>query len=116
MKTFYASLAVFALLLLLIFCNGRYVRHATEEMEALLSNATQTEELNEIESAWQVRKRFLSLSVSYEEIKEVDQKLCIMKAALDTGSAESFEEARALAIEALTRIREFEKLSIDNLI
>ena len=42
MKTFYASLIVFFLLLALIVCNGFYVRKTTAALEALLSELSRS--------------------------------------------------------------------------
>ena len=120
MKTFYASLIVFFLLLALIACNGHYVKRTTAELETMLSEHLQmpaeTDALQKIEEAWQKRKRVLSLSVSFEEMRALDEQLLAMRAAVTTDSAADFETARLLAIEALVRIREPEELSIDNLI
>ena len=120
MKTFYASLIVFFLLLALIVCNGFYVRKATAALEALLSELSRSpvEEaaLSNVEGTWQKSKRVLALSVAFEEIRALDEQLLTLRAAASTGSAADFERARLLAIETLVRIRESEGLSIDNLI
>ena len=60
MKTFYASLIVFALLLVLIGCNGIYVRRATKQIESLLEEAVPTESteaLLPLENNWKSKKK-----------------------------------------------------------
>lgn len=120
MKTFYASLITFFLLLSLIIYNGSYVKRTTAELETLLSEHTQmpagTDALQKTEDVWQKSKKVLSLSVSFEEMREIDEQLLSMRAAVTADSAADFEKARLLAMEALARIRESEELSIDNLI
>lgn len=120
MKTFYASLIVFFLLIALIVCNGVYVKRTTAALEALLSEISQmpssAESLQAIEEKWQSSKKILSLSVAFEELRELDAQLLSMRAAVSTGAAADFERARLLAMEALIRMREPEELSMDNLI
>ena len=116
MKTFYASLAAFALLIALIVCNGIYVRRTTAELEMLLSKGADATAFSKAESKWQEHKRLLSLSVSYEEMRELDNQFLAMRAAKNTNSTVTFEKARLLAVESLAHIREFEEFSIDNLI
>ena len=120
MKTFYASLIVFFLLLALIVCNGVYVRRSTAALEEMLSALSQmptdVDSLTEIEEAWQEKRKPLSLSVSFEELRALDEQFLSMRAAVTTGEAAEFERARLLAAKTLAHIREFETLSIDNLI
>ena len=114
MKAFYASIIVFALLLVLILCNGAYVRRTTAEMQILLEKEPTL--LSNIEKHWQMARRTLALSVSFDEIRMLDEHLLAMRAALETGARTDFERHRLLAIETLRRIREPEELSLDNLI
>ena len=120
MKAFYASLIVFGLLLTLIIGNGFFVRSATAELEEALSALRELpaseEKLVRVEMLWEKHRAWLSLSVSYEELKELEGHLLALRAAQETKAACVFENARLAALETLGRIRSLETFSLRNLI
>ena len=120
MKTFIASLCAFALLLLLIAWNVRFVNSAMDELEnSLLSLPTcenASAEIERIDAQWQKKRKAISLSVSYNELREMDVCLAQMSAAVKEQDALQFETARLMALDTITDIRRLERITLVNIL
>lgn len=120
MKTFYASLIVFGVLLALILTNAFFIRHATKEMDDLL-NALPTSEdmgstLESLIAYWEKHKKWISISTSSEVINNVDDHMIELQSAFDQNDAEGFDLAIRLTRNTIARIRREERFSIENLL
>ena len=115
MKTFIFSLCALALLIAGILCNGFYIKNTTAEMEDALRSLpaceSASEETKELLFYFQEQERLLSLSVPAADMREIGNyliKLCVSSVQNDQ---EAFEQARALCLADVARIRELERFS-----
>ena len=120
MRTFIASLCAFALLLLLIAWNARFVNAAMDELEhgirSLPSCESANTQLEHIDTQWQKRRKVISLSVSYNELREMDVCLTQMRAAVKEQDALQFETARLMALDTIMDIRRLERITLINIL
>ena len=119
MKTFWAALIIFGLLLLLIAGNAVFIHHTATELEDRLSDlppcAEATDAVNDLQAFWQKRQEWVGLSVSYEEIRKLDECIIEMQSACAQGEESDFETAKCLAFSAVAYIRRLERFSPENL-
>ncbi|MBR6727823.1 MAG: DUF4363 family protein [Clostridia bacterium] len=119
MKTFYAAIALFLLLLCLILANTLFLHRVTDELELRLHKIS-TENaygaLQELESYWQQKKRILGLSIPTERLNRLQDRITEMKVLLDAADAAGFAHAHALALSAVEQLRESESLSPEHLL
>ena len=120
MKTFFAALAVFALLLTMIAVNACYIRRTADKMEAALSPSDKpldaSEALAGLETLWKEHRNTFGLSVSQDEIRTLDREIIKMRVALQAGAETEFTRARELALESIREMRQMERFSLFNLI
>ena len=116
MKTFWVSLGAMLLLIGAILANAVCVRRITGEMfdglQALPSCAQASEEAQDILKQWKDREHFLQLSVSSTDMTEVGNHLSELCVAAQLKDEEAFEQARALCLLGLSRIRDLERFSL----
>lgn len=115
MKTFIVAICTFSLLLLLIGWNVIFVNRAMNELEEIVSALPSCEKANgplvQAETLWKKKRTALSLSVSYNEIRDLDVSLAEMRAAVEEGDALQFETARLTALGAIDDIRRLERIT-----
>lgn len=115
MKTFLFSVCTLALLIAVIVCNGIYIQNVTNEIEAALlalpTCEAASQEAGDLFAYFQAKEKLLSLSVPAADMREIGNyltKLCVSAAQKDK---EAFEQARALCLADVARIRELERFS-----
>lgn len=120
MKTFYTALCVFSLLCLIIICNVFFIAQTEETLSHMLYTLPcckeAKESLDTLNTFWQKRRIAASLSVSFDAIKEMDDRLTELYSALQNGEEKEFEKARALALNAAERLSRLERFSLENII
>jgi hypothetical protein len=120
MKTFYASLVLFLLLILAIACNAVYVQHVAGELERQLRELPPCERADEaLQDLERYRRRHvgrLGLSVPDERLNRLQELLLDLQIATAARSASAFERARRMAIETVLEIRRAELPSFGNLL
>ena len=114
MKTFLFSISVFTLMVVALLFNSYYVKTATKELaEALQELQTcdiaQSQILRE---RWQDTQKKLELSISAADMAEVSDHLTELCVAAQFESKEAFEQARALCLDDVARIRDLEYFSL----
>ncbi len=116
MKTFLFSLCALALLVGGILFNAAYVRNFTGKMQEGLRDlpacAQASEEASALLSWWQEKEKLLELSISATDRKEVGDRLIELCVAARLGDEETFERARALCLDSITRIQDLERFSL----
>ena len=115
MKTFLFSICALALLVGVILCNGVYVKNVTDEMEAVLLSLPQcqaaSEEADALLSDFHARENLLGLSIPAADMREIGNYLTKLCVAARQNDEEAFEQARALCLADVMRIRELERFS-----
>ena len=115
MRVFVISLLAFALLVGIIVGNCFYVSITTDNIkQALLQLPKVTEAdsaLTQLETYWQMRRTEISFSVSFNEIRDMDNCLIQLRTACACADDYEFELARALALKSAERMRRLERFS-----
>ena len=116
MKTFWFSLGTMLLMVGAILANAACVRHITDEMYDALQSlppCEQTsEEAQDALEYWNDKEHFLQLSVSSTDMTEMEKQLTELCVAAQLKDEEAFEQARALCLLELSRIRDLERFSL----
>ena len=119
MKTFWAALIVFVLLIVLITINACYIQKTAAKIQEVLSSLSSAPNdengLEGLDELWRKHREIFALSVGHEEVKEIDKQLIAMHVAAREGAKNDFHCARLLAIETLDHIRQLEKFAFSNL-
>lgn len=119
MKTFYVSLGIFLLTLVLIVCNAVYIHHITNELQKRLDSLPACERagdaLEALQAYWDRHQCGIELSVSSNTVWQMRDRIAEMKAASAVADAVEFELARALAQSIVLRVQRAECLTLENL-
>lgn len=121
MKTFYAVLLVFVLILGGILLNAieiQSIASETEQRIKALSEYPSEEsalEIAKLQAAWKERTNLLGLSVSYSVIDRVSEQMQLLAAACSFGDVYGYVETRVLLLDAIEDFRRLERLEIANL-
>lgn len=119
MKTFWAALALFAVLLGVVVLNFYHINHVADELNRKLDALPACEEaeeaLDEMYRYWEGHKKCASLSVSYEVLYKMEENMTDMRSAMAEEEASEFEKARALMRISIRQMRRLEKFSIENI-
>lgn len=111
MKTFYAALAVFALLLAAVFINTAHVCRVTAELQEELSSFSDAESaLTAVTELWQKERDILALSKPMDCVWEVDRCLLELEKAVQKRDAAEVDAALRAVSNAVARIRYIEGL------
>lgn len=120
MKTFYASLVTFTLLLLLIGANAVYIRKTATKLEehltTLLIDGSSFQEMDELETYWERRKPFVSLSMPSEVVWSISDRIIEIRSAVTQQDKDGLDLAVRLAIEDVSRMKNTEGFSIETLL
>jgi len=120
MKTFYAALAVFAAMLGLIVWNALHIHTTAAELTARLDAMPScTEAQAEVESLaayWEQKRGLVALSTLYGDVTALDNCIAEMRVAIALGEETDFAQNRALAYNAVARIRRVEQVSLDSIL
>lgn len=117
MKTFYAALSAFALLLIMIFANVLYIqgtaRELTAQLRPFLSENYTEAEMDELEAYWKRRRVTVGLSIPAENVRSIDEHLIEMRSAAACQDRDSMDTAARLALNAVSRMKDVEGFSAD---
>ena len=120
MKTFYATLAVFALMLGLIVWNACHIHQTANELTAQLDAMPQCEQslaaLDALSAYWEKERRVLALSTAFEDIAALDDCITEMRTAAALGEEAEYIKSRAIAYNIIARIRRIEQCSLDSVL
>ena len=119
MKTFYASLIVFVLLLALISVNAVFIHRTAGDLETQLRELPSCEAAEhavaQLEAYWNKRKAWIGFSVPATKMEEMSNHITELRNAAEQQDCKDFELARSLTLETLWRIRHHEKFTAENL-
>ena len=117
MKSFWIMLLVFAMMLGGIAVNCVFIDRTADKMEraiAALPEVGEAEDaLAETEAFWQKRRTAVSISISFNDIRAIDNDLAQMRAAAEVGEDSDYETARLLALSAVAHMRRLERFSLE---
>ena len=119
MKTFITSLCLFALLIGAILLNCAFVRRTVTELEGALRALPECEEalaaVQALEEYWSKCHNELSFSISFTEIKAMDDCIIRLRVAAEHRERYEFELARADAFDAVDHMHRLERFSLDGI-
>ena len=114
MKSFIISIVMLLLIVCGIVFNSIYLTNLTEEMLDLAGDIP--ENLDELTILWEKNHKIIGITVNNNYIYDITTSL-ISARRLYEGSCEGESEAaRDILYEAILRLHEIEKFSIDNII
>ena len=117
MKTFYATLSTFALLLVMICANAFYIKSTARELTVRILpflNEDYTEaEIAALGAYWEKQRTLVGLSVPAEAVFAIDEHLTEMRSALACHSKDDMDTAARLALDAVSRMKCIEGFSLD---
>ena len=120
MKTFYATAAIFLILLGVIWGNTVFIDRMTSDLEQALDGLPSCDVAEEAVCAlkvkWEDCHPWVGLSVSSELILQMYDRLAELTAAVTAQNTADFERAKALTKAAVYAIRDTERLGLDNLL
>ena len=113
MKTFIVAVIAFAILLGTIVVNCVFIKRTTDGLDARLATLTSKEELEQTEAFWKERRRVITLSVSFDRIREMENCFAQMRAAIEEDDTLELNSARYLAQNVVASIRSPERFCIE---
>ena len=120
MKNFYASLAVFSLLITLTVCNYFYINRVADTLftktQALPPCEDATAAVDALCNYWEGQEQLVGLSVSYQYTAKMGEYLLELKSAAAQREQAEFTQGRARLYSAIEDIRRLERFSIDSLL
>lgn len=122
MKSFLASLILFALMLGAILWNTFYISRVSEDLyESLnaLPAAADPDVLTkalELQSYWEKHAPTVGLSVSYTVTDRLSEQAATLVACASCGDTFGFQTAKALFWDAVGDMTRLEKISIENIL
>lgn len=120
MKTFYATLSAFALLLVMICANAFYIRSTAKELTVqilpFLNEDCTEADIASLEAYWDKQRTLVGLSVPAEVVFAIDERLTEMSSALACQSGDDMDTAARLALDAVSRMKCIEGFSLDSVL
>ena len=104
-----------------IILNYRHINSISDEMKVAavsldLSDADECgRQIEYIEDTWKQNEAIFSLSVNFKETDHLGETILALKAAHKSGSAEEFEKARELLVDAIDGVCRLERFSVLNI-
>ena len=117
MKSYFATLAVFGVLLAGMLTNAAYIDRTTAEMSERIDSLpsfdapSSEQELEEIIALWQQKQRLVCLSTPLESVESVTDCFRDMEHARKNGDGAEYEVARSRASNLIRRIARLERLN-----
>ena len=122
MKTFYAAIIFFFILLILIGVNYAYINARSDELEKLTVELPSPESdgcsdsLEKIESLWKKNERIFSFSIVRSEINSVSEAIISLRVYCDKKDSVEFERHKLLLLDAIDEIRRLEAFKIESVL
>lgn len=118
MKSFFSSLAIFALMLGMIVCNYLYIEETCaalhEKIELLPTCEQANSAVEDLVSYWEGESCKIGLSTSQHIIDKMNDCLSELCYAVANGDTQFFECARYRAIGIIKEIEDAESLQLEN--
>lgn len=114
MRTFVISISLFLLLLCCIIINSIYLTGLTEKMLVLANGLPET--IYELSDIWEQNRNYVGITVNYSYIYTISTSIISTKRLYEGSCEGEFEAARDILYEAIMRLHELERFSLDNII
>ena len=120
MKSFYAAMLVFAVLLLLILCNTLFIHRTASEMELRIDAVVEAEDalgaVEELERYWQKKRTPVRLSLHGNIILSIDEHIEEIRWAVEQGKSDELMLAVRQLRAAVTLMRKSHGISPDTVL
>ena len=119
MKAVWACVILLVALLLGVWGNARYIHQSAEWLTNMATKLTKEENrdilLDELETFWEEKRPWFSLSVGFRELDHFAEILSHLRWAHDKKNESEFEKHRRLLEDAIKEITRTEQWSIENI-
>lgn len=120
MKSFAASLILFAIMITALTINGIYINNVTDTLKqstlSITHNDLSPEQIETIHRYWQKNIDIISISVNFHETESITESILSMKAYANIPDSPEFQYAKSKLLETLDKISLGEKISISNIL
>ena len=120
MKSFAASIILFAIMSLAIATNSIYIDNVTDTLKEMASRLPQekdcTDQVGAIVQYWRDNLNTVSISVNFHETEAITEAIFSMQAYAHIPASPEFQYAKTVFLETLSEIALGEKISISNII
>ena len=118
MKSFFCSLAIFALMLGVIICNHFYIVRTCEtlaqKIELLPPCSNAHVAVNELVAYWERKQSKIDISISQHTVDKMNECLHEIEYAIQHEDAQIYEWARYRALSIIEEIKDAESLHPEN--
>ena len=120
MKTFYFSLIVFLLLIIVITVNSTYINIKSDELIELTMKLSSPEsrdcsaELEELEELWGECEKLFGFSVLMSDANYVSEAIISLRTYCDKNDETEFERQKMLLVDKLEDIKTLESFSLES--
>lgn len=121
MKSFYISIVILALIILIISLNFMYINNVSKNLTESVSHIQslpfeeREAEVRRLEQYWEQERKIVSLSVRYTEIDRVDDYVISVSASYRDGNVHDCNQALALMLDAAKELARLEKFDFSNI-
>ncbi|MBQ8545702.1 MAG: DUF4363 family protein [Clostridia bacterium] len=118
MKAFiFAGLSIL-ILILIVVVNGIYVSSVSKELEELSTELSFDDKngLEELESYWRKNETIVCLSISHNDIDNLNIAIDVLKSKQKNGEDSGFYEYKAMLLNYIEEIRNKERVHIHNIL
>jgi hypothetical protein len=121
MKIFIISLVFFTLMLAGIVLNFIYINKVSDELYVMAYEAPAVgvegcyAAVSKLDDYWQKNHDIIRLSVSFVELNQVSDAIVSMKSYAKSGSADDYENARQILLNAIHEMRRLESFKLSSL-
>ena len=121
MKSFLLSMALFALMLLLIVCNFLYVNRTADRLLNLVDSLPSSPDdsalapAEELSDFWQTRMNSIGFSVGYTVLDRVSEQAATLVCSAQYHDFFGYQLAKELLRDAVSDMRRLEQFSFGNI-
>lgn len=125
MKVFVLTVVIFALMTVGIFANTFIMTNMLSDIENSIKKLPRPDELDDpqatvsvydIETAFSEKSFYLSLSMSHDDINNVEQAILSLKAAFEEKDSAAYREQLYQLKDAIKHIKRLAEISWDNVL
>ena len=107
-------------LLSAILCNCIYMHRNADyiysTVDSISSEDDSEDRISALEAFWQRNKKYIALSVSFQDIDKIDDLISNLRSAYDSSNTDELEKVKALLLSASRLLTRYERLDLDNIL
>ena len=122
MKAVKIASVVLLLLSITVTANSLYTRHLTKELSSELSHISiidgeaPTEELKKVASKFNRAERFISITVSHDDLTNIEEGFADLIGAAEAGMAGDVERIKNRLVDSIEHLGRLSGLNLDSII